>query len=169
MKKLRWVDRYRTGVIPGLVAEPRRPLRLWMTGSLAVVMAALVPMRAADAEERGGHLRLLRHSPFDVTETVQRIEAAARDRGLSVLARVNGARPVIVLASSVGGTPIVMHEADSQPATPMSVLVRAVEGGGADVYMTSALPSEPTDWPDLPIAVAQDLAALPGIVAQALA
>jgi hypothetical protein len=168
MKKLRWIDRSRTGVIPGLVAESRRPLRLWMTGSLAVVMAALVPMRAADAEERGGYLRLLRHSRFDVTETVQRIEAAARDCGLSVLVRVSGARPVIVLASSVGGTPIVMHEADSQPATPMSMLVRAVEGGGAAVFIGSHLQGEPSDWPDLPVAVAEDLAALPGIVARAL-
>ena len=147
----------------------RRPFRLWMTGSLAVVMAALIPMREVNVSERNSTLRLLRHSRFDVSETVLRIEAAARTQGLSVLARVAGARPVIVLASAVGGTLVVMDEANSQPAVPLSVVVHAVEGGGADVLVSLALRAETADWHDLPAAVARDLAALPSWVAQALA
>ena len=149
-------------------ALSKRPFRLWMTGSLAVVMAALIPMREVSATERST-LRLLRHSRFDVSETVQRIEAAARGQGLSVLARVAGARPVIVLASAVGGTLVVMDEANSQPAVPLSMVVHAVEGGGADVLVSLALRTEFADWHDLPAAVARDLAALPAWVAQALA
>lgn len=153
---------------PVTTPEQRRPFRLWMTGSLAVVMAAMVPLRQAEAAEGNG-LRLLRHSRFDVTETVLRIEAAARGRGLTVLARVSGARPVIVLTCAAGGTLVVMQEADSPPAVPMSMLVHAVPGGGADVRFTSTLRGEPADWQDLPVSVADDLAALPAWVAQALA
>ena len=169
MKTFPFVQRFRTDVSPAMALEMRRPFRLWMTGSLAVVMAALGPMRAVEASERSSSLRLLRHSRFDVPETVLRIEAAARDRGLSVLARVSGAQPVIVLASKLGGTPVVMHEANSQPAVPMSMLVRAVEGGGTDVLVASNLRSAPADWQDLPATVVEDLAAMPAWVAQALA
>ena len=168
MKTLPFIPRFRADTAPIATLESRRPFRFWMTGSLAVVMAAMVPMREVDAAERSG-LRLLRHSRFDVTETVLRIEAAARGRGLSVLARVSGARPVIVLACAAGGTLVVMQEAGSQPAVPMSMLVHAVAGGGADVLVTSTPGGEPADWQDLPVSVAEDLAALPGWVAQALA
>jgi hypothetical protein len=169
MSTIPFFPRLRADAAPTAVIDVRRPFRLWMTGSLAVVMAALGPMCVAEASARGGSLRLLRHSRFDVPETVLRIESAARNRGLSVLARVSGARPVIVLASKVGGTLVVMHKADSQPAAPMSMLVRAVEGGGADVLVASHLLGEPADWLDLPAVVAEDLAALPGMVALALA
>jgi len=51
----------------------------------------------------------------------------------------------------------------------MSMLVRPVEGGGTDVLVASHLRGEPADWPELPATVAEDLAALPGMVARALA
>ena len=142
----------------------RRPFRLWMTGSFAVVMAALIPLREAGAEERHATLRVLRHSRFDVPETLQRIELAARGEGLSVLARVGGDRPVIVLASSMGGTPVVMQDADSPPHVPLSVLVLACTEGGADVLI--AIDSQ--RWSGLPLVAAHDLAALPGLVERAL-
>lgn len=177
MKTFPFVQRTRTDESPAATTATnaatattasKRPFRLWMTGSLAVVMAALSPMREVNATERST-LRLLRHSRFDVSETLQRIEDAARIQGLSVLARLAGARPVIVLASAVGGTLVVMDEADSQPAVPMSMMVRAVEGGGADVLVSRALRPEAADWHDLPATVARDLEALPSWVAQALA
>jgi hypothetical protein len=169
MKKLLFAPRLRPEPGPAMARDMARPFRLWMTGSLAVVMAAMGPMRSLEAPERGSTLRLLRHSRFDVPETVLRIEAAARDTGLSVLARVSGAWPVIVLASSMGGTLVVMQEPDSQPDAPMSMLVRAAAGGGADVLVGSALSDVPDEWLDLPATVAEDLAALPGMVARALA
>ena len=166
MKTIPFVQRIRSDSSPLITADSRRPFRLWMTGSLAVVMAAMVPLR--DVDERKG-LQLLRHSRFDVSETVQRLEAAARGHGLSVLARISGARPVIVLACVAGGTLVVMEDADSPPTVPMSLLVHAVASGGADVLLTSRLRGRPGDWQGLPVSVAEDLAALPGWVARALA
>ena len=145
-----------------------RPFRLWMTGSFAVVMAALVPMRVVGAEERSDALHVLRHSRFDVAETAGRIEAAARVQGLSVLARVNGERLVIVLASSIGGTPVVMDEADSPPTVPLSVVLRAGLEGGADVLITSAAQRGNAGAWGLPSQVTDDLAALPLLVDRAL-
>ena len=142
----------------------RRPFRHWMTGSFAVVMAALIPLREAGADERSSTSRMVRHSRFDVLETVQRIEAAALGQGLSVLARVGGDRPVIVLASSMGGTPVVMQEADSQPDVPLSVRVRAGTEGGADVLIATDWQA----WAGLPAAAADDLASLPALVELAL-
>ena len=168
MKTNPFVQRFRSDSNPLITAESRRPFRLWMTGSLAVVMAAMVPLRDVDAAERKG-LQLLRHSRFDVRETVQRLEAAARGHGLSVLARISGAQPVIVLACVAGGTLVVMEHADSPPTVPMSLLVHAVASGGADVCLTSRLRGRPADWHGVPSSVANDLAALPGWVARALA
>ena len=152
--------------------EARRPFRFWMTGSLAVVMAAMLPLAdgtdASDAEPDTA-MRLLRHSRYSVGETVQRLEAAARDQGLSVLALMPGARPVLVLGSSVGGTLVVMQEADSRPAMPLSVMVREASEGGADVMVVHAATERPSlDWQDLPAAVVDDLAALPVLVDRAL-
>jgi uncharacterized protein (DUF302 family) len=152
--------------------ETRRPFRFWMTGSLAVVMAAMLPLSdstdASDAEPDTA-MRLLRHSRYSVGETVQRLEAAARDQGLSVLALMPGAHPVLVLGSSVGGTLVVMQEADSRPAMPLSVMVREASEGGADVMVAQAATERPSlDWQDLPAAVVDDLAALPVLVDRAL-
>jgi uncharacterized protein (DUF302 family) len=169
MKKLLFPQRLRE-TPAGVLApnEARRPFRLWMTGSLAVVMAAMVPMRDAFESDRQQAMRLLRHSRFDVSETVQRIEAAARDRGLPVLALMPGARPVLVLASSVGGTLVVMQEANSSPAMPLSVLVRAGASGGSEVLIAAAEGAIDV-WQGLPAAVVDDVQALPGLVERALA
>ena len=51
--------------------DMRRPFRLWMTGSVAVVMAAMIPLRDAVEPERSQALRVLRHSRFTVSETLQ--------------------------------------------------------------------------------------------------
>lgn len=154
-----------------LVASPteaRLPFRLWMTGSLAVVMAALIPMRETTGSPRSASLRLLRHSPYGVGETLERIETAARGQGLQVLARLGGARSAIVLASSVGGTLVVMEEPDSQPAVPLGLLVRDDGSGGADVLGSSAGPADGRAWSELPEAVIRDVAALPRLVERAL-
>lgn len=167
----RWRQESASGVLvpAAFVLKARRPFRLWMTGSLAVVMAAMIPLRGAAEAERSHAMRLLRHSPFGVSETLQRIERAACDQGLSVLARVSGSPPALVLASSIGGTLVVMDDADSRPAVPLSLMVRAVPGGGADVLIAAA-PGEgaASDWSELPPSVADDLRALPGVVERAL-
>lgn len=170
MKKLPFVQRLRSSSAGAMApTESRRPFRLWMTGSLAVVMAAMIPLRDVSDAEGDSAMRVVRHSRFGVGETVQRIEAAARDRGLSVLALMSGERPVLVLGSSIGGTLVVMDEADSHPEVPMSVMVREGSDGGADVLIGSASSADgPRDWQSLPAAVVDDLQALPGLVDRAL-
>jgi uncharacterized protein (DUF302 family) len=151
-------------------ATSRKPFRLWMTGSLAVVMASLCTGRGVlDDERLNTSMRVLRHSPFGVTETVERIEAAARLRGQAVIARVDGAGSVIVLASSVGGTPVLMSRADALPDIPLSVQVRRTVGGGADVLVAVSGDAPALAWADLPATVAEDLAALPSLLESALA
>jgi hypothetical protein len=149
--------------------QARRPFRLWMTGSLAVVMAALLPSRAsAEAEQNETH-RLLRHSRYGVTETVQRIEAAALSQGLSVLARLAAApHPVIVFASSVGGTLVVMDESSARVDIPFSLQVRESADGGADVMLATLAEAAPGHWQDVPERVVADLALLPELIDRAV-
>ena len=146
----------------------RRPARLWMTGSLAVVMMALMPGRFALGEERPRSAKVSRPSPYGVEETVQRIEATARSDGLSVLVRLEGARPVIVLASSVGGTPVVLDENDARPEMPLAVQVRPAAAGGSEVWIAASAEAVDSDWTELPAGVAEDLARLPGMLERAL-
>lgn len=150
----------------------RRPFRLWMTGSLAVVMlspcAARTIREPLEDARRPSSLRQVRHSPYSVDETLHRIEAMASTQGLTVLARMRGKAPLLVLASSVGGTPVVMNLPDSPPDMPLSLQVRESASGGADVLLAEA-PGEPDlVWRGLPSSVVRDIAALPGLVEAAL-
>ena len=149
-----------------LLAGPaRKPFRLWMTGSLAVVMASLCTGRGVlDDQRLASTLRVVRHSPFSVTETVLRIEQAARQRGQDVLAKIGSNELVLVLASSVGGTPVVMLSADSVPDVPLSVHVRRSADGGADVFVAQLSDG----LGDLPDTVTAELAGLPGLLERAL-
>jgi len=149
-----------------LLAGPaRKPFRLWMTGSLAVVMASLCTGRGVlDDQRLASTLRVVRHSPFSVTETVLRIEQAARQRGQDVLAKIGSNELVLVLASSVGGTPVVMLSADSVPDVPLSVHVRRSADGGADVLVAQLSDG----LGDLPDTVTAELAGLPGLLERAL-
>ena len=136
----------------------RRPLRLWMTSSLAVVMAAFVPARVLAESHSPESLqdveRLMRHSRYGVAETLQRIEAAAQSQGLSVLMRMGGKQPVIVLASSVGGTLVVMDEASARIDIPLALWLRESADGGVDVatgascqMIQAGLHDLPQQWP----------------------
>ena len=152
--------------VPG--RAPRRPYRLWMSGSVAVVMAALLPVRNAAASPIDGFGGSVRHSRYSVIETVKRIEETALLHGLTVLARTGGDRPVIVLASSAGGTLVVMNEGNPQPDVPLSVQVRESQGGGADVWISASPLQSGDEWRDLPAALARDLVSLPALVDSAL-
>jgi uncharacterized protein (DUF302 family) len=150
--------------------DGRIPFRLWMTGSLAVVMASLCTGRGVlDDQRLAGSMRLLRHSPYGVNETVLRIEEAARQRGQSVLLRLGDAGTVIVLSASAGGTPVVMAHRDSPPDMPLSVQVRRSANGGADVLVAMAGSDVGTSLDGLPADVAEDVAALPALLERALA
>ncbi len=144
----------------------RTPFRLWMTGSLAVVMASLCTGRGVlDDQRLSSSMRVLRHSPFGVKETLRRIEAAAEERGLQVLARVGPQSSVVVLASTVGGTPVLMQSADSPPDVPLAVQVVRSDDGGAEVLIPQSLDS---GWLGLPAPVADELEDFPDLLGRAL-
>ena len=146
----------------------KHPFRFWMTGSVAVVMAAFGVGRSAMAQERHP---LSQSSRFRVTETVERITACAEKHGLSVFTRLlpdgdmlhdRDQLTLIVFESSAGGTPVLMEGPGSHPEIPLAVAVRADSAGGAEVLFAGS------DWDDLPANVARDLTELPIMVADAL-
>ena len=153
----------------------RNPLRFWMTGAIAVVVAALGNSAGAAARSEGEQRTTLRRlSPYGVAETVLRIEASARQHGLAVFAHVEqgvsaGGRStdafhVIVLEASQGGTPVLMlGTSQSEMEIPLSVTVRQAAEGQTEVLIASA-----EAWDAMPSDVAADLASLPGLVADAL-
>lgn len=151
--------------------DPRLAYRVWMTGSIAVVMATLWTLRGLPNEEK--QKRMLRYaSPYSVSETVLRIEASAAERGLHVLLRdAMGTSPVIVLASSAGGTPVLMGARgarDVVPAMPMALQVQSVAGVRSEVLMADATPLLARVSNDLPAAVAAEVASLPSLLDRAL-
>jgi hypothetical protein len=150
--------------------DPRLAYRVWMTGSIAVVMATLWTLRGLPDEEK--QKRLLRYSsPYSVSETVLRIEASAAERGLHVLLRdARGTSPVIVLASSAGGTPVLMGARGLRnvvPAMPMALQVRSA-GATSEVLLADASSLLERVSGDLPAAVAAEVASLPSLLDRAL-
>jgi uncharacterized protein (DUF302 family) len=137
----------------------KNPFRIWRTGAVAVVLAALGgPGFADDAsmvEERSVQ-RL--SSPYDVDETVHRIELSARhrgvpvfgcfeqDRGCASVARhraLSSGMRVVVLESSQGGTPVLMgaRETGAREGNafelPLSIRVRPGSDGRTEVWVAS--------------------------------
>jgi uncharacterized protein (DUF302 family) len=146
----------------------KQPFRFWMTGSVAVVMAALGMGRGAMAHERHP---LSQSSRFRVMETVERIAACAEKHGLTVFARLDNHpkfyeadnnTTLIVFESAVGGTPVMMEGPASHPEVPLAVCVRSSPDGDTEVLFTGS------DWEDLPPHVARDITELPVLVADAL-
>jgi uncharacterized protein (DUF302 family) len=151
------------------IALARKPFRLWMTGSLAVVMVSLCTARGVlDDERLTSSMRLVRHSPYGIGETAERIEAAVRQRGQAVIARVEGDGLVMVLGSSHGGTPVLMRRPDAVPDVPLSVHLRQAADGGADVLVAQVGDVPAGGWDGLPAVVAEELEALPGLLERAL-
>jgi hypothetical protein len=142
--------------------------RYWMSGGLAVVMAALGGNCFA-ADDRPSAVA---SSRYDIIETADRIEASAARHGLSVFTRlrqspvigIDGEQLalVIVLESSQGGTPVVMDGTSPRPALPLSVLLRVDDVGGTQVLITMV------SWEGAPQQLAADVAGLPAMIAEAL-
>ena len=162
----------------------KNPLRFWRTGAVAVVLAALGGPGFADDAGAFGERSLVRLcSPYDVDETVHRIELSARHRGVQVfgcfelhgsgmgLARggaPSGGLRVVVLESMQGGTPVLMA-ADEMAVgerrvfeLPLSIRVRPGDDGRAEVWV------ETTAQADAPQGLGSDLVALGEVVRDAL-
>jgi len=161
---------YRLSVYEG---EPpmKSPFRFWMTGGIAMIVAALGGSRAFASEERMTRSSVSR---FGVTETVQRIEACAERHGMPVLVRLQQSmgednerqRLVIVFESSQGGTPVLMTSSDASPDLLLRVVVQRGTNGNTEVLLRGA------DLDELPDGLSpellHDLADLPAMVAEAL-
>lgn len=166
----------------------KRPLRIWMTGCVAVVSLALFNPRdprpeAADVEQGDALRSAWRVSSSGLVDTVRRLEASAQQHGLAVFARFAAgtsdpgsppragnaggasASTVLVFASTNGATPVVMDGDEARPALPLSLVVRERADGRAEVLMprTPALPRDA--WP---ADVARELRSLSEVMAAAL-
>jgi uncharacterized protein (DUF302 family) len=103
-----------------------------------VVLALALLQRIAIAQDGG---LIHRDSRFGLADTVARIEAAARSRGLTVFARIDHADEarkvgqqlpptiLLILGNARGGTPIMRSVPASAIDLPMKVLVRQGPGG----------------------------------------
>jgi hypothetical protein len=149
----------------------KNPFRFWMTGGVAIMVAAVSGGRSFAGEER---LTLTRVSRYSVSETVHRIEASAQRHGMHVLACLpqttdmltGESRYMIVLESSQGGTPVQMETPDAQPDLLLSVILRAAHEGGTEVFLHRGASG---DLPEgLSDQVQHDLADLPAMVDEAL-
>lgn len=164
-----------------IVRIMKKPFRIWMTGCMAVVLTSVGVASAFDGDDRE---RVVHASRYSVDETVLRLAAAAQEHGLAVFARLphrpepflvppiqdavshaTGAQ-VLVFASSLGGTPIVMAAPDGQAEAPMSLLVRPADDGGTEVLLDRVRVD--SAWPDFPRETLRELAELPDVVASAL-
>jgi hypothetical protein len=150
----------------------RRPVRVWMTGSIAVVMAAMVQLRGETETDPENDARTERPrrvalaSPYGVAETVLRIETAAAQRGLQVLWRDDRGDAVLVLASSAGGTPVAF---DGEAArTPMALRVLPAGEGAAQVLMPAESGALAGALRSVSPQAADELALLPLLVERAL-
>jgi hypothetical protein len=152
----------------------KNPFRFWMTGGVAMLVAAVSGGRTYAGEDK---LMLTRVSRYSVGETVQRIEACAQRHGMHVMARLpqreahrgagNGnGRLVIVLESSQGGTPVQMATPDGHPDLLLSVVVQLGDEGNTEVLLPEG---SLHDLPDgMSAQLQNDLADLPGMVDEAL-
>ena len=143
---------------------------------MAVVVSAFAGNTVARPDPRG----MVSHSSrYSVAETVLRIEASAQRHGLQLFALVDRHGPspaqdfpvdagwkVLVLASSDGGTPVLMDRPGGRHAVPMSLVVCGNGEGGAEVLLGAG--ANEASLAGLPAQVQRDLAELPGLVADAL-
>jgi hypothetical protein len=148
----------------------KNPFRFWMTGGAAMVLAALSGSRAVGAEEP--RHTLTRISRYDMEETVSRIASAAQRHGLPVMARLPQhtsaeQRLVIVLESSLGGTPVSMDAAYACPELLLSLVLQQMDGGATQVFLRDSAFDELPE--DMSAEVAHDVADLPALVDEALA
>lgn len=148
----------------------RRPVRVWMTGSIAVVMAAMVSLRVETESETDPDTerprRMALASPYGVAETVLRIEHAAAQRGLHVLWRDERGDAVLVLASSAGGTPVAFDGEAAQ--APMALRVQPEGDGAARVWLPAALGPVAGELRSVSPQAADEVALLPTLVERAL-
>lgn len=133
-----------------------RRLRIWMTGCLAVVLAAVSGELVRPAAER---VVTTRQSRYDADETLRKIERAARGHGYTIFARVSAPETgsalrslALVLGVDEGVTPVVVDEAGASIDAPLSLTIVALDNGRTEVRLPerAAWPGREGGGPPLP-------------------
>lgn len=145
-----------------------QPWRFWITGGLAVVLAAAAQ---TDARTDNARTRVSRYGP---RETVQRIESVALDHGLPLFAKLApraASRPgewLLVLGSDTEHTPVLQPAPGAPLELPLTVHVAERGERGTEVRILRSgewLAEQAVVPPD----VAAQLQALPVVVEAAIA
>lgn len=130
---------------------------------------------AANAQDTG---IVERGSRFSVAETVEKIEATARSRGLTVFARIDHSgeahraglqmppTQLIVLGSPKAGTPVMLAAPGSAIDLPLKVLVR--QGKAGETLVSINDPQWLQRRHAIPAELVKPLSGLPGLLAVAL-
>lgn len=124
--------------------------RYWMTGCMALVLVAAgrmadVPDSEDAADSKAGWVTLT--SKHGLDDTVKKLTAVARSRGMSIMAKVAPQRAggqaqdqqakassfVLVLGDHEGHTPVVQDGANASPHLPMKVLIKTLRDGSTAV------------------------------------
>lgn len=145
------------------VAGVAMPWRCWMTGCMALVMLAA---GGARAQAFGQHSRSTHHTP---TETVARMVASAQAHGLSVVALIpmpERHAELLVLGPSCDETAVVQRSREASIDLPLTLEISQTASGGAEVrFHDNSMPGAHT----LPAELRESVAALPGLIDDALA
>ncbi|AKJ29586.1 hypothetical protein [Caldimonas brevitalea] len=110
--------------------------RFWMTGCLAVVMAAVNADFARRPSERP---QTAKHSKYDADETLRKIESAATGSGYAVFARVSApgagapGSTALVLGLREGVTPVLVGESGASIDAPLSLVIVPLADGRSEV------------------------------------
>jgi uncharacterized protein (DUF302 family) len=152
-----------------------QPWRWWITGAAAVVGAALAQMQLDSTDWTS------RESRHSVTETVRRIEVAAREGGMPLFVKCPppraGGQPgdgtaavddalVLVLGTEAGHTPVVQPAPGSALQLPLTVWVHADAAAGARVRFSD--PHRLADGAELPPELLRQVERLPSLIDAAI-
>ncbi|MCW7539836.1 hypothetical protein OOT46_18535 [Aquabacterium sp. A7-Y] len=120
-----------------------KTFRFWMTGCVAVVMAAVSADLSHPKPER---LLAAVHSKYSADETLRKLESVAQGQGYTVFARVDAGRggtgflhsTALVLGSREGITPVRVDETGHAVDAPLSLVIVTLPDGRIEVRFPAA-------------------------------
>jgi uncharacterized protein (DUF302 family) len=159
-----------------------RMSRYWISGCMAVILAAAGRMPNPDDTSRSSSKWVSLKTHLSVKDAAAQIEALARAGQTPVLVRTSAAgralkasartdTTVLVLGDAAGQTPVLQAQADQLPALPLGIVISRTPDG-----LTQVQYAEP-DWAsegapnqaDVPPDWQARVKALPGLIKSALA
>jgi uncharacterized protein (DUF302 family) len=159
-----------------------RMSRYWISGCMAVILAAAGRMPDPDDTTRSSSKWVSLKTHLSVKQAVAQIEALAREGQTPVLVRTSAAgralkasagtgATVLVLGDAAGQTPVVQAQGDQLPDLPLGIVISRTPDG-----LTQVRYAEP-EWvaagaqrqSDVPPDWQARIRALPGLIKSALA